>query len=115
MPRVPSRHRPRTILGRVVNGNGHNPMLGQLAAAAQQPQELPFQPVPTNFSVIAARVGVEEQVLLVVTTPLGQQGYFMPPDIAKQVAAFLVQHATAAASGLTVIGDAGGTPDEAPS
>lgn len=100
-----------------MSANGQHPRLDELAAAAAaqpqpQAQQLPFKPVETNFTVLGADLGGNSIVLLIVTTPVGQAGYFLTPEIAKQVAGFLTNTAAAAASGLTVIGDVGS--DETP-
>lgn len=95
--------------------NGHNPMLDQLAQAAAnaQPVEqgIPIGPVPTGFAVGTAQTPDGVMVILIATTALGPQHYFMPGEIAKTIGAALHQAGTAAASGLTIVGNAGDIPE----
>lgn len=95
-----------------------HPLLDDLAAAARDSSAgqrvLPYVPVPINAEVSALKVPGQllgraeplvDMVLLEIKGPTGPQGYFFPPDIARQIGGFLTAKAREAASGLQVIGD----------
>lgn len=81
----------------------------------EQPQEgtLAFGPVPVSTNVASVDTPGGGLVVLQVTTPIGVQGYFLSPDHARTLAGHLMQFATAASTGLQIVGDAQVAPPAA--
>lgn len=65
-------------------------------------------PVPVTTTVALGELGSETRVLLHCATPVGLSVYFLDANNAQALAAHLAQHAAAAATGLTIVGDVGG-------
>lgn len=69
-----------------------------------------LQALPFTTNLRQADLPEGPRVLMVCQDPGGVRGYFFEPEHAKAVAAELHALATAAASGLTIVGDLG-TPE----
>lgn len=72
------------------------------------PQSIQFAPVPLS-TVVQGGIDTADgpRILMVCTTPQGPNGYFLSPEHAKHLAGELHKCATAAASGLEIIGNLG--------
>lgn len=75
------------------------------------PAQLQVGPLPTQTMVAQALTPDGTAfVTLQCLTPLGMQVYFLSPDHARQLAQHLHQFASAAASGLEIVGNLGDPP-----
>lgn len=66
------------------------------------PQQLPFQPVPTQVNALTASNGGREYVLLVFTTPQGTNAFFFEPAQLAALIKRLESLGVQARSGLVV-------------